>query len=211
MRLVFAAFVTSASPAHLVGAVCETRAVSAPVSRTFDDIRLQSGSLVLRAPSTADVPAIVRACRDPLTQQWLPLPNPYDETHALGFVTDLARATWRSGLGIVRAIEWDGDFAGMIDLKKTNWRGLTTEIGYWVSPDHRGHGLAGRAARLLGDWAMRVHDMERVEIRSATGNHGSRRAALAAGYREEGVLRSAGFTHSGRVDLVIFGKTRADL
>lgn len=166
---------------------------------------------MLRAPSADDVPAIVRACRDPLTQQWLPLPDPYDETHAVGFVTDTAPAALRTGFGIVRAIEWDGAFAGMIDLKKTDWRGLTTEIGYWVSPDHRGHGLAGQAARLLGDWAMRDHGMERVEIRSATGNLGSQRAALAAGYREEGVLRSAGFTHGGRVDLVIFGKTRADL
>lgn len=187
--------------------MCETRAVN----RTFDDVALHDGPVALRAPSTEDVPAIVRACRDRLTQQWLPLPNPYDETHALGFVTDLARATRCSGAGIVRAIEWGGEFAGMIDLKKTDWRGLTTEIGYWVSPEHRGHGLAGRAARLLGDWAMRDHDMERVEIRSATGNVGSQRAALAAGYRQEGVLRSAGYIHSGRVDLVIFGKTRADL
>lgn len=192
-------------------ALCKTRAVDATVTRTFDDVRLHDGPVALRAPSTEDVPAIVRACRDPLTQQWLPLPNPYDETHALGFVRDLARATRRSGAGIVRAIEWDGEFAGMIDLKKTDWRGLTTEIGYWVSPEHRGRGLAGRAARLLGDWAMRAHDMERVEIRSATGNVGSQRAALAAGYRQEGVLRSAGYIHSGRVDLVIFGKTRADL
>lgn len=166
---------------------------------------------MLRAPSREDVPAIVRACRDPLTQQWLPLPDPYDETHALGFVTDLAPAQWRSGNGIVRAIEWEGAFAGMIDLKKTDWRGRTTEIGYWVSPDHRGHGLAGRAARLLGDWAMREHGMERVEIRAAAGNIASQRSALAAGYHGEGLLRSAGYTHTGRVDLLVFGKIHADL
>jgi len=191
--------------------MCETRAVTDAATPTFSDRPLQEGALLLRAPGPADVPAIVRACRDPLTQQWLPLPNPYDETHALGFVTDLAGATWRSGQGIVRAIESGGEFAGMIDLKKTDWRGLTTEIGYWVSPEYRGHGLAGRAARLLGDWAMVEHGMQRVEIRAATGNIGSQRAALAAGYREEGVLRSAGYTHSGRVDLVVFGKVRADL
>lgn len=191
--------------------MCETRAVTRPPTSTFDDVRLQDGPLALRAPHPADVPAIVRACRDPLTQQWLPLPDPYDETHALGFVTEFARAVRRSGDGIVRAIEWHGEFAGMIDLKKTDWRGKTTEIGYWVSPDERGQGLAGKAARLLGDWAMRDYGMERVEIRSATGNLGSQRAALAAGFREEGVLRSAGYIHSGRVDLIVFGKVRADL
>lgn len=128
--------------------------MDAPVTSTFDDVALHDGPLTLRAPSTADVPAIVTTCRDPLTQQWLPLPNPYDETHALDFVTDLARATWRSGLGIVRAIESDGDFAGMIDLKKTDWRGLTTEIGYWVcgGADDFTHPRSGcaRAARPSG-------------------------------------------------------------
>jgi RimJ/RimL family protein N-acetyltransferase len=191
--------------------MCETLAVTRPTTPTFDDVRLQDGPLALRAATVDDIPAIVRACRDPLTQQWLPLPDPYDETHALSFVTDLARAVWRSGDGIVRAIEWDREFAGMIDLKKTDWRGRTTEIGYWVSPDHRGHGLAGKATRLLGDWAMQEQGMKRVEIRAATGNFGSQRAAVAAGYREEGVLRSAGYVHGGRVDLMIFGKVRADL
>lgn len=191
--------------------MCQTRAVSAVPAQTFSDVPLREGDMSLRAPSPDDVPAIVRACRDPLTQQWLPLPNPYDETHALGFVTELAGAAWRSGAGIVRAIEVDGRFAGMVDLKKTDWRGRTTEIGYWVSPDQRGRGVAGRAARLLGDWALREQGMERVEIRAATGNLGSQKSALAAGYRREGVLRSAGYVHSGRVDLVVFGKTRADL
>lgn len=191
--------------------LCETRAVTEASIPIFADACLKDNNLLLRPPDARDVPSIVRACRDPLTQQWLPLPNPYDEAHALGFVTDLARDTWCSGAGIVRAIEWDGDFAGMIDLKRTNWRAMTTEIGFWVSPDHRGHGLAGLASRLLGDWALREQRMERVEIRAATGNVASRRSALTAGYRREGVLRSAGITHAGRVDLVVFGKVRADL
>ncbi|WP_158607660.1 GNAT family N-acetyltransferase [Flexivirga caeni] len=182
-----------------------------PDTPRFADVALREGSLVLRPPVVADVPAIVRSCRDALTQRWLPLSDPYDESHAREFVTLGAETTWRSGDGVVRAIEHDGAFAGMIDLKKTSWRGRTTEIGYWVAPEHRGRGLAARAARLLGDWALRDQGMERVEIRAATGNLGSQRAALAAGYREEGVLRSAGFVHGGRVDLVVFGKVRADL
>ncbi|WP_265447238.1 GNAT family N-acetyltransferase [Flexivirga meconopsidis] len=53
--------------------------------------------------------------------------------------------------------------------------------------------------------------MERVEIRAATGNLGSQKAALAAGFQREGVLRSAGFVHAGRVDLVVFGKLRSEV
>ena len=48
-------------------------------------------------------------------------------------------------------------------------------------------------------------------LRAATGNHASQRVAEKAGMTREGVARSAGFTNSGRVDLVVFSFTPADL
>lgn len=158
----------------------------------------------------SDAPDLVIGCTDPLTQRWLPLPVPYELQHARTFVEQTAPEIRVSGAGVVNAVRVGGRFAGVIDLKKTNWRGATTEIGYWIMPGFRGHGVAGRAARLLAAWAIGAGGMQRVEIRAATGNIGSQRSALAAGFRREGVLRSAGFTHQGRVDLVVFGRIAAD-
>lgn len=109
------------------------------------------------------------------------------------------------------AIEVGARLHGCIDLKKTQWAAGTTEIGYWVAPWGRGAGLAGRAASVLARWALLELGLERVEIRAAGGNIASQRAAESAGFTREGLLRNAGHTHAGRVDLVVHSLVRADL
>ena len=154
----------------------------------------------------SDADAIVEGASDPQTLQWLPLPRPYLREHAVDWIRNHCAPP-----AFPRVIEVDGAFAGVIDLKKTDWRAGTTEIGYWLHPDFRGRGLMSEAVRLLGDWALGEQGMQRVEIRVATGNLASQRVAHAAGYVEEGTLRNAGFLHVGRVDLIVFSRIRADL
>lgn len=179
--------------------------------RAFDDVVLEGDGLRLRRPLLADVPRVVAACTDEETVRWLPLPSPYGPVEAISFIETRAPSVLREGTGLISAIEVEGELAGMVDLIGVDWREQTVEIGYWISPDRRGQGLAGRAAGLLARWALQEQDVERVEIRAATGNVASQRAALAAGFEPEGVLRSAGLAHEGRLDLVVFGLTRADL
>lgn len=177
----------------------------------FDDVTLGGKGFTLRAPQPEDVGPIATACRDELIQRWLPLPRPYQESDARFFVEEFATSQLSGGDGIVRAIDVAGELGGMIDLKHTDWRGRTTEIGYWIAPTHRGAGLAGRATEVLADWALREQGMARVEVRAAAGNKASSRAALAAGFTHEGCLRSAGYVHDGRVDLEVYGRTVGDL
>ncbi|MDQ2850300.1 MAG: GNAT family N-acetyltransferase [Actinomycetota bacterium] len=177
----------------------------------FDDATITGDGFELRVPSAGDVDAITAACQDLVTQRWLPIPVPYEREHALSFVTDIAPEQRRSGSGLVRVIEVAGQVAGIIDLKKTDWRAQVTEIGYWVGPAHRGHGLAGRATERLSRWAIEQQGMERVEITAASGNVASQRAAERAGFTREGLCRSAGYIHAGRIDLVLYARIRDDL
>lgn len=179
--------------------------------RAFDDGVLEGDGFHLRRPTLTDVDRIVQACTDEETLRWLPLPHPYGRDEAVSFVATYAADALAEGTGLVAPIDVDGCLAGMVDLMDVSWRSQCVEIGYWVSPDHRGAGLAGRAAGLLARWALREQDLERVQLRAAAGNTGSRRTAEAAGFMQEGVLRSAGFTHDARVDLVVYSLVRSDL
>lgn len=172
----------------------------------FDNVLLNGDGFRLRPVQLSDADAIVEGASDPQTLQWLPLPRPYLREHAVDWIRNHCAPP-----AFPRVIEVDGAFAGVIDLKKTDWRAGTTEIGYWLHPDFRGRGLMSEAVRLLGDWALGEQGMQRVEIRVATGNLASQRVARAAGYVEEGTLRNAGFLHVGRVDLIVFSRIRADL
>jgi RimJ/RimL family protein N-acetyltransferase len=177
----------------------------------FPDATLHTERLTLRPFQDSDIDAIVEAANDPLTQTWLPLPHPYTVDHARGWCREGSAAVRISGDGLVRAIEFDGKLAGCIDLKHTDWAAMAGEIGYWSVPGVRGQGVMVEAVAGLTRWALTDRELQRVQLRIAPGNKSSLRVAEKAGFVREGVARSAGFVHAGRVDLEIWSLIRSDL
>lgn len=181
--------------------------------RSFPAATLETPRLLLRSHRAEDAPDVALACRDELTQRWLPLPNPYTDADALAWCTEMAPRFRISGEGI----EWaairraDDRLIGSFGLKRTDWRGRSTEIGYWVAPWARGEGLAVEAVQAIARWLLIEQGFERMVLRAAIGNVSSQRVAEKAGFTREGMARNAGFTNDGRVDLVVFSLTRSDL
>lgn len=176
----------------------------------FDDSVIDGHGVVLRPLCEEDIPLIVRGCSDAHTQRWLPLPNPYTDKDARFYAFDYAQTELDSGAGIQRGIEVDGHFVGVIGLKETDRRAGSTAVGYWLGPWARGRGIMARALSAMSDWALDSQGIGRVELRAAPGNHASLHTAERAGFVREGLLRRAGYVHTGPTDLVVFSRLAAD-
>ena len=179
---------------------------------TFPDPVLQaSQELTITVLVSEDAPRLVDVFDDRELRRWLPLPSPYTREMAVRWCTTTSQELRSSGRGFVMGVRTGGTLAGSIDAKRVDWRAQTAELSYWTAADHRGRGIMPLAVRRVAKWMLADLCFERVELRIAPANTASIRVAEKAGFRREGVARNAGFTESGRVDLVIFSLIRIDL
>lgn len=183
--------------------------VSSP--RSMPPVRIVDDELELRPLQPSDATALARLADDSHVLHWLPLPSPYRLADATNFCTVVAPAQRDSGGGGVWAMMVYDELAGVVDLRKTDWRARTTEIGYWIGLPARGRGYTTRAVSALSRWALTAGGLRRIELRVAPANVASNRVARKAGFQLEGTLRSAGFTRRGQVDLCVYSLIDADL
>jgi len=94
---------------------------------------------------------------------------------------------WAQGVEFSYAVELDGQGAiGAAGLHAGTGAGAL-EIGYWIDAGHTGHGYATLAARALGQAAMALREVVRLEIRCDRGNAASAQVARHLGFVLEGI------------------------
>lgn len=169
---------------------------------------LSDGTVTLRPWREHDVPAIVDGCRDDEVAWWLDqVPQPYGEADARTYVA-MTRRGWKDGTHATFAITdpESGTVLGSVGIHWLEPDHGVAEVGYWVCREARGKGVATRATALAARWAIDGCGVKRLQLRADTRNVASQRVAEAAGFRREGVLRSARFNarQGRRVDFVIY-------
>ncbi|CAL9493810.1 GNAT family N-acetyltransferase [Streptomyces sp. enrichment culture] len=92
-----------------------------------------------------------------------------------------------------------GTTLGHVGINEISLPMKVARVGYWVLPEARGRGVAGRALLLASRWAFAELGLHRLELGHAVGHEVSCRVAERCGYRAEGTLRGAMF-ESGRHD-----------
>jgi len=102
-------------------------------------------------------------------------------------------------------------FLGSIILHGFRWAASQAEIGYWVLPEARGQGVAGRAVTLLAHWAIKELGFNRIEAYVPVDNTASLRTIQRGGFTEEGTVRSVLDQQRGHVDLAQYSLVRGDL
>ena len=164
-----------------------------------EDVPVLTDSVVtLRAHTEADIDGAYEMCQDPEMQRWTTIPVPYEREHAVQFLTEFIPNGWRDGAFSAWAIEYDGRFAGSVNL--SGGEGAVGEIGFSVAPWARGAGVMTRAVKLLVRHAFDVLGWDRVIWRAFKGNWASRRVAWKAGFRGLVVVPGAGVARGVRHD-----------
>jgi RimJ/RimL family protein N-acetyltransferase len=181
---------------------------------SFPDLSapLGDGHVTLRYEAERDIPEILIAHQDdPQMHARLGAARPPSGAE-LGTQSERAEADRRAGTWASLTIlqPGDEDCRGRVNVHHVDWDHRRAELGIWVAPQVRGRGMARRALRLATGWLFETCAFERLAVVTECDNAPMRRAAAAAGFVEEGVLRGYDEGPSGRVDCVILSLLRTD-
>jgi ribosomal-protein-alanine N-acetyltransferase len=117
--------------------------------------------------------------------------------------------TMRTELQLV--LEYDGKFAGALSFHTLVLEEEKAEIGYWLTADFRGKGIATQATKLLTEFGFETIGFHRIEALVVESNTPSLKVLTNAGYVQEGVLRDKSCCGDGtRESMVMFAAIRSD-
>lgn len=167
-------------------------------------------SLVLIEDShAAGIFNLINTCR-PYLKQWLPW---VDNTKTVDDTRDFIKfcqQRYESKTGLDLCILVENNPAGIISLHKIDYLNKTTSIGYWLADIFQGHGSMTKACGKLTDYCFTTLDLNRVEIKCATGNLKSQAIPQKLNFKKEGTLRQAEFLNNEFVDLYLFSVVKAE-
>jgi len=116
---------------------------------------------------------------------------PFDPVRPESFFTFAVQSeVARNPDGLRFAIIDRGALAGTIALSNVSYGSFrSANVGYWVSADRNGRGLATRAVGELVEHAFRVVGLHRLEAGTLVDNVGSQRVLQKNGFEQIGLAR----------------------
>ena len=192
------------------------------MTSSFPDITISTDRLVLRPFEEADIPSLTEMMADDMVTAWTSVPHPYTQDEAREFTLRRAPAVRTTGEGIVLAVHefLTQRLVGVVQLSRTDWRILGTEISYVTAPWARGEGYATEFVLAMAQWLFQDQKFERIEMRTAADNTAAQQVTQRLGCISEGVLRNAWIartrTEDGgwvdiRTDLIVWSLLPEDL
>jgi len=168
---------------------------------------LELGDVTVRSWRKDDLKSLVKHANNPRIAANLrdQFPHPYTRRDALEFLDYAHTQEPESAF----AIEYGGEAVGGVgfligrDIARTS-----AEMGYWLSEEFCGRGIATRAVTAMSDWALEHYDLTRVFAMAFAHNAASIRVLEKSGFEREGVLRRSAIKNGVVLDQVLFAKVR---
>ena len=159
-----------------------------------------------------DIPDLVAAWEDPEMHRWMPEEaDPFGVDQAAAFVEDTARGLVDgTALAVAICDARTGRAVGSVTFHV--WGPGHWNIGYWVSPQKRNHGVATAVVSRLSRWAFSTRpSLQRISLYTLPGNAASQTVAERAGFQCEGLLRRWADVGGKQWDWVMYSLIRDDL
>lgn len=169
--------------------------------------------MVVRDAAERDIPEILIAYQDDPTLH-LRMGEARPPSGAeLGRWTESEPAERKAGVrAALTLLEPGSDVCqGQVYVHRIDWEHQRAEIGIWLAPEARGRGLASESLRLVGSWLLGACGLQRLQILTEPDNESMMRAAGAAGFVREGVLRGYLRRGRGRMDVAILSLLSGDV
>lgn len=153
------------------------------------DLPIRTERLLLRALTDVDVPALLAYRGDAEVCRWLPF-GPMTEVDLRQKVAGRWAGTVLGGdaTAIRLGVDADGTLVGDLTLFIHDRENEAAELGWVLSPRHRGRGFAAEAAGALLAVAFDGLGAHRVVARMDPANHASAAVAERIGMRREALL-----------------------
>ena len=162
----------------------------------------------LAVADATELYGLIETNRDHLAA-WLPWAAGQTIAHTHAFLAEV-EAQAAANDGFQAAIRRDGAIAGVCGFVGVDWANRSTAIGYWLAAEQQGRGLVTAAAAALAEHALGAWELDRVEIRAATGNRRSRAVAERLGFSPEATFRKAQQLGGRAQDLVVYARVAGD-
>ncbi len=174
---------------------------------------LSDGVVSVRTGAERDIPEVLIAYQDDPTLHLRMGQLRPPSGAELGRRAERGEADRVAGRRLTLTILQPGDdtCCGQVQVHGVDWDNSRAELGIWVVPQRRARGLATRALALVAVWLLRDGGLERVGVLTESDNERMIRAAQAAGFSSEGVLRGYTREHGGRVDDAVLSMVARDL
>lgn len=156
---------------------------------------------LLRRWRLTDADAVVAAFGDPDIQRWH-VRRADSAEEARQWIID-----WQAGWANETRLNWalversSDSLMGRVSLGNLEFNDASAGVAYWMAPAWRGRGLCSQAVVAVSRWAFDEAGFHRIGLEHSVSNAASCRVATKAGFRVEGIRRSAALHADGWHDM----------